>query len=531
MVALHVLCFMGHLINVLGIFSLHAVLEAEGVPAFLVDIENSARYPFSSTFCDDYGSLFVHQPLIDKCKEVLVPMIRDVDSPAYYTDANGADIPLFIIVTDKSKLEEVQLANRVTYAVSYMDENPSQPLDHIAIISLASDSSSSRQLLVNSIQYRYIGVGGSVDKVVPNIVPLMHYIAPEMEKDFNVDLHFGTKFIDALDRATTDNETFHKFKSQSDLIENPASLAISTYAVFFAVWYSEEKYAAVAMATWRLRSSNPSMYAYLDELSRVENIGAPSLTRVAGAAQSPDEPTPPPFVLPVTPVLLRYLLEASQLDDYIGRPGLENKHILEIGGGYGGFAVALQSIYRLRRYCIVDLAEAGRLQQRYVREVNTMFNRNISVETIPSTNTEPVASDVVISFFAISELRRDVVDRYMKTYIAGAPRGFLQLNFDDEDVATMASADRTRTLYSAIDMFKLVYQLHPTAVLLPPPDYHTHHRIMWKPSGVHSRSDKTAAIFVDGDSGGDCDCRKFAGEYLEKMGKQLQERCYDSVQS
>lgn len=502
----------------MGISKLNAILEMTGEDPFLVEIDNASLDPFPNSFCDDFAYLFKYRVLVEKCKEVILPMIRDVDSPGYYKDFSGISMPLYIIVTDRSNINEVALANKVTYAVTYQKENPEVEIDRVGIVQLKSDSFTSRQLLVNSVQYKYID--GNVDKVQPNIVNLIRYMAPEMEHDFNIDLHCGTKFIDALELAASDNDAFNQFKSQIDLINNPVSLATSTYAVFFSVWYGEQKYNDVTLSAWRLRSSNPAMYGYIEELSRIEDIGDPMLVSVARPLQSTKDPAVPELVVPVTPVLLRYLLEATQLDEFFGRAGLDDKHIIEIGGGYGGFAVALQTIYRVRRYSIVDLPQAGRLQQRYVREVNSRFDRNITVESISSASSSPVTSDVLISFFAISELRKDTVDKYMSAYVAHAENGFLQLNFDDDGVQDMVGNRRTRVLYSALEMFKLVYKLHPTAVLLPPPEYHFHHRIMWRSENLPI-SRKAEDSSSDHSCG--CDCISFTAEYLAKLSKSLNE--------
>jgi hypothetical protein len=173
------------------------------------------------------------------------------------------------------------------------------------------------------------------------------------------------------------------------------------------------------------------------------------------------------------------------------------------------------------------------LQRRYVTEVNARFDRNVTIRTVASNLTEPVASDLLISFFAISELNKDTVDRYARQYISHATSGFLQLNFDDEGTSTMIGNKRTSSLYSALEMFKLVYRLHPNAVLLPPPDYHDHHRIMWKPSLELRRDPSQRAgsgrgggfTAADADDnaggGGECNCRAFTGEYLTRMGKEL----------
>ena len=99
---------------------------------------------------------------------------------------------------------------------------------------------------------------------------------------------------------------------------------------------------------------------------------------------------------------------------------------------------------------------------------------------------------MLISFFSISEQRSDVADLYIRQYMANARRGYLQLNYDEagcgqgvERVGSKHPSSNTAR-YNAWTLFRRVYAVQPSAVLLPPPpcNVHPHHRIVWGVPGL-----------------------------------------------
>jgi hypothetical protein len=203
----------------------------------------------------------------------------------------------------------------------------------------------------------------------------------------------------------------------------------------------------------------------------------------------------------------RYLGELAMLEDSFG--SLEGMSIVEIGGGYGGMAVTLQTVYTLAEYTIIDLAAVGRLQSRYVSEVDKKYQMDpelrslappavaagtrandlkLRVRTIAATSDANVSSDLLISFFSIAEQKRAEIDKYVMQYIANAKRGYLQLNYDEDYCENMKTPVEGATLFSGMytvfELFKLVYSIHPSTVLLPSlamydPISFQYHRIIW----------------------------------------------------
>ena len=70
--------------------------------------------------------------------------------------------------------------------------------------------------------------------------------------------------------------------------------------------------------------------------------------------------------------------------------------------------------------------------------------------------------------------------------MAHAPRGYLQLNFDEGACGASAKAAKNANRYSAWEVFGRVYAVQPSAMLLPPPPCgagsvlsRAGHRIVW----------------------------------------------------
>ena len=109
----------------------------------------------------------------------------------------------------------------------------------------------------------------------------------------------------------------------------------------------------------------------------------------------------------------------------------------------------------------------------------------VPLRTVPTSSRVAVESDLLVSFFSISEQRDDVVDLYVDLYIAHARRGYLQLNWDEGRCGGFTRKfDQSR--YSVWTLWRRVREVQPTAALLPPPPcgVHAHHRIVWGLPGV-----------------------------------------------
>ena len=112
----------------------------------------------------------------------------------------------------------------------------------------------------------------------------------------------------------------------------------------------------------------------------------------------------------------RYAFRAAELDLLFGP--LSGLRIVEIGGGYGGLAAAVCAMASPAQYTIVDAPEPCRLQESYLDAVGVS-----GVETCSSLSGTPLAFDLVVSDFALSELSDDYRTVYGRALLRQARGG------------------------------------------------------------------------------------------------------------
>lgn len=122
-----------------------------------------------------------------------------------------------------------------------------------------------------------------------------------------------------------------------------------------------------------------------------------------------------------SPTSLRYMFHSLKVLEL-----LDCDEIVEIGGGYGGLALAINMFQtsNIKRYSIIDLPGPLELQRRYLSN----FNLNFEVKFYDSNK---FGSDIpgdkffLISSYCFSELRRDIQLEYAKNIIKRCDHGFL----------------------------------------------------------------------------------------------------------
>jgi putative sugar O-methyltransferase len=109
-----------------------------------------------------------------------------------------------------------------------------------------------------------------------------------------------------------------------------------------------------------------------------------------------------------SPTTLRYikiLNDLSQLD-------LNNKHIVEIGAGYGGQYTIIRQIFQPKKYTFIDLGQVLALIKKYITTLNL---NDIEIDFINCNDLcTDIKSDIVISNYAFSECSIDTQELYIK---------------------------------------------------------------------------------------------------------------------
>lgn len=124
----------------------------------------------------------------------------------------------------------------------------------------------------------------------------------------------------------------------------------------------------------------------------------------------------------VSPTTLRYLKVAADIKTHFGEDIGEN--IAEIGGGYGGQALVLDTLFSFNKYRIFDIPEVNRLISKYLESY--LLNGSYSVTTLNKSTSEEY--DLVISNYAFSELPSNLQKMYINKVLANSKRGYLTMN-------------------------------------------------------------------------------------------------------
>jgi putative sugar O-methyltransferase len=124
-----------------------------------------------------------------------------------------------------------------------------------------------------------------------------------------------------------------------------------------------------------------------------------------------------------SPSTLRYMKVASDiLNGFRQLPYTID--VVEVGGGYGGQALALDTALGIHKYTIVDQPEVIALAKRYLDH----FTIEALTDFMPSDGYTPTKCDLFISNYALSELTWDEQEEYYVSFIADAKRVYVTYN-------------------------------------------------------------------------------------------------------
>jgi hypothetical protein len=106
--------------------------------------------------------------------------------------------------------------------------------------------------------------------------------------------------------------------------------------------------------------------------------------------------------------------------------------VLEIGGGFGGFAVIATDIFKFDSYTIVDIPEALNVQKRFLSHFPHIASKMKYVDgkkihqavMDPNQEVAPTAYDLCISTYAFSELILEYRETYFEIFVKNCKYGF-----------------------------------------------------------------------------------------------------------
>lgn len=157
-----------------------------------------------------------------------------------------------------------------------------------------------------------------------------------------------------------------------------------------------------------INESYPYLLPYFKEICQNDKIGDPITQNFSTIGIC-------------APNTLRYVKIVGDLQKEFG--DLSKLNIVEIGGGYGGQCLILNTITGFSSYTIVDLPECLPLINKYLQNFNLK-----NYTTIANNLISTLKSDLVISNYAISEIAREEQLIYLEKIINLAPRGYIIYN-------------------------------------------------------------------------------------------------------
>lgn len=131
-----------------------------------------------------------------------------------------------------------------------------------------------------------------------------------------------------------------------------------------------------------------------------------------------------------SPSNLRYIFHSFLILDWMVESGLNNIDVIEIGAGYGGLCFFIHNLayffkINIRSYTTIDLFEATKLQERYLKLLDVQNVQCFTIENFQNINE----NCFLISNYAFSEIPMNLQEEYTRKILNPYVKfGFLAWN-------------------------------------------------------------------------------------------------------
>ncbi len=157
----------------------------------------------------------------------------------------------------------------------------------------------------------------------------------------------------------------------------------------------------------------------------------------------------------LSPTTLRYMNTVLDVTKHFTE--LDDKRIIEIGGGYGGLCSVLSQIIEYKKYTFVEIEPVIGLAKRYLNEINKE-NEEIDL-VVPEQIPEDVEWDLLISEYAFCELNEEGIEFYLKHIFPRVKNCYLGMNVWEE-VRKTQILKRLEELFTTVTEHKVTPE-HP----------------------------------------------------------------------
>jgi putative sugar O-methyltransferase len=149
----------------------------------------------------------------------------------------------------------------------------------------------------------------------------------------------------------------------------------------------------------------------IDVMKKIDSLGSPRRYNYEGIGE-------------ISPTILRYYSVMGDIERLYG--SLDDKTIVEIGAGYGGQSMMIQSFYNIKKYIIVDLPEVIELIKTFLKKNNVNLSK---YEFYSFPNIPQIESDFLISNYAFSECPKSIQNLYIDNLINKTKSFYMIINF------------------------------------------------------------------------------------------------------
>ena len=150
-----------------------------------------------------------------------------------------------------------------------------------------------------------------------------------------------------------------------------------------------------------------------------------------------------------SPSTLRYLKIGSEIKSLFNND--IGKNICEIGGGYGGQLVQLDSLFKINNYTIFDLPDVNKLITKYC-EITNVKCRLLTKEVEEIDDTK---YDFFISNYAFSELPKSLQVQYLPI-LKNSKRGYMIMNSGNGGIYDNKERLKIEQLYNELPNIKVI---------------------------------------------------------------------------
>jgi len=147
--------------------------------------------------------------------------------------------------------------------------------------------------------------------------------------------------------------------------------------------------------------------------------------------------------VPMSPVCMRYAWQALEADR---RLELGGKHIVEIGGGYGGLARIICDLFEPASYSIIDIPSVQSLARKYLDR----YHLRTPVHMLPTSHRG--GSDIVIANYSLAEFDRSEQRSYLDSIVLLSKSAYIVHNIPNPSSKQMSRKEFESILRDKFDV-------------------------------------------------------------------------------